>query len=283
MLRTDITVSTSVVLVALAIGLFGGAGFGWLSTDGASTSVRDTAGHVLDVGVAEAAAADQAAPVLVTASGTASTPVAAVAPAVPIATPAPAVKSPVKPVVKKPVITKPVAKKSAPKRSVVRKPVAKKPAQKARAIREQAADKFLPMRLLADESTAGPGTAAILRRKRGEYAGRLIPIDRTSACPRVAMAFFRMRADAQRNGVKLRVVNGFRTKSHQRRLYRELGPVYAAKPGKSLHHRASELDITMRPGGGDRTHRWLIKHGPRYGFVQRYSWEPWHWGFVRGC
>jgi soluble lytic murein transglycosylase-like protein len=24
-------------------------------------------------------------------------------------------------------------------------------------------------------------------------------------------------------------------------------------------------------------------NGGRFGFVQRYSWEPWHWGYVPGC
>lgn len=240
--RTHITVPTPVIVLALLVGLFGGIGYEWLGSGGAGAD----AGHVFDVGVADAAAAS-------------STPIVQ-------AEPAPVL------VATEPVVTKPVVRTPP-----VKKPIARKP------VREQSAEKFLPMRLLADESTAGPGTAGILRRKRGEYAGRLIPIDRTSACPRVAMAFFRMRADAQRNGVKLRVVNGFRTKTHQRRLYRELGPVYAAPPGKSLHRRATELDIAMKPGGVDRTYRWLVKHGGRYGFVQRYSWEPWHWGYVRGC
>ena len=28
---------------------------------------------------------------------------------------------------------------------------------------------------------------------------------------------------------------------------------------------------------------WLVAHGPGFGFIQRYSWEPWHWGYVAGC
>jgi LAS superfamily LD-carboxypeptidase LdcB len=134
-----------------------------------------------------------------------------------------------------------------------------------------------------DESTMGPGTSVKARKLRGEYSGTLVPINRTSACPNVSRAFFRMRAAAARSGVPLYVRSGFRTKKHQGRLFRELGPVYAARPGKSLHHAASELDIVMRPGGGDNIHVWLTRNAGRFGFIQRYSWEPWHWGYVKGC
>lgn len=223
MFRSDITIPTPIVLIAVVAGLMGGLGYGWVSTEGAAHGVHIDASDALGIGVSEATAADLPDAVAVTdVKETASTPP-----------------------------TKRVAK--------------------------------VPARRVLDESTIGPGTASILRRKRGEYAGRLVPIDSTSACPRVAKAFFRMRADAQRNGVRLYVTSGFRTRGHQTRLYRELGPVYAARPGKSLHRRATELDIRMRPGGGDRTHRWLTKHGARFGFVQRYSWEPWHWGYAAGC
>jgi soluble lytic murein transglycosylase-like protein len=35
--------------------------------------------------------------------------------------------------------------------------------------------------------------------------------------------------------------------------------------------------------GGDGAHAWLRDNAGRFGFVQRYSWEPWHWGYVPGC
>jgi soluble lytic murein transglycosylase-like protein len=35
--------------------------------------------------------------------------------------------------------------------------------------------------------------------------------------------------------------------------------------------------------GGDGAHAWLRDHAGRFGFVQRYAWEPWHWGYVPGC
>ena len=35
--------------------------------------------------------------------------------------------------------------------------------------------------------------------------------------------------------------------------------------------------------GGGGAHAWLARNGGRFGFVQRYSWEPWHWGYNPGC
>jgi hypothetical protein len=38
----------------------------------------------------------------------------------------------------------------------------------------------------------------------------------------------------------------------------------------------------MHNGGGG-AYAWLSRNGSRFGFVQRYSWEPWHWGYLPGC
>jgi soluble lytic murein transglycosylase-like protein len=54
-----------------------------------------------------------------------------------------------------------------------------------------------------------------------------------------------------------------------------------APPGLSRHRDATELDLNML--GGDGAHAWLRANGERFGFVQRYGWEPWHWGYVPGC
>lgn len=140
-----------------------------------------------------------------------------------------------------------------------------------------------PAPVQGDESVSGPGTSAAERRARGEYAGPLVVIDGTGACPAVADAFIRMRTAAAKDRIRLHVRSGFRTRTHQARLYRELGPKWAARPGTTLHHDATELDIRMMPGAGNPVHRWLGQHAGRFGFVQRYSWEPWHWGFVAGC
>ncbi|MBC7461766.1 MAG: D-alanyl-D-alanine carboxypeptidase family protein [Thermoleophilia bacterium] len=117
----------------------------------------------------------------------------------------------------------------------------------------------------------------------GAYAGPLETVPGGArACPRAAAAFNAMAGDASRDGVALVATSGFRSYAEQAVLYARLGPRLAAPPGTSRHHDATEFDIAVGPAGSP-THRWLTAHGPTHGFIQRYSWEPWHWGFVAGC
>jgi hypothetical protein len=116
----------------------------------------------------------------------------------------------------------------------------------------------------------------------GVYAGPLELVDGVPVCPAVAAAYRRMDAAAARDGVTLVATSGFRGWAEQATLYAQLGPGIAAPPGTSRHHDATELDIAVGPAGS-ATHRWLQRHGASFGFVQRYSWEPWHWGYVAGC
>ena len=116
----------------------------------------------------------------------------------------------------------------------------------------------------------------------GQYAGPLELAGGVPVCPVVAAAFRAMDRDARSDGIGLRPTSGFRTFAEQAVLYAALGPTIAAPPGASRHHDATELDIAVGPAGSS-THRWLSTHGPGFGFLQRYSWEPWHWGFVAGC
>ena len=50
-----------------------------------------------------------------------------------------------------------------------------------------------------------------------------------------------------------------------------------APPGQSLHRCATELDL-----GPEAAYGWLAENASRFGFVQRYSWEAWHYGFTTG-
>jgi hypothetical protein len=125
-------------------------------------------------------------------------------------------------------------------------------------------------------SDGGPNSA-------GVYSGPLAFVDGgVPVCPRVAGAYRAMDAAALRDGITLTATSGFRGWAEQAALYALLGPAIAAPPGASRHHDATELDISVGPAGSS-THRWLQAHGPGFGFIQRYSWEPWHWGFVAGC
>ena len=116
----------------------------------------------------------------------------------------------------------------------------------------------------------------------GIYAGPLVTVDGVQLCPRVGEAFRALDVAASRDGIALTPTSGFRGYAEQAVLYAQLGPGLAAPPGTSRHHDATELDINVGPAGSV-THEWLRDHGPSHGFVQRYSWEPWHWGFLAGC
>ena len=94
--------------------------------------------------------------------------------------------------------------------------------------------------------------------------------------PDVAAAFDRMAAAAREDGISLIVVSGFRSNTEQALLFaRHPDPKWVAPPGKSLHRLATELDL-----GPAAAYGWLAAKAERYHFIQRYSWEPWHYGFT---
>jgi hypothetical protein len=116
----------------------------------------------------------------------------------------------------------------------------------------------------------------------GGYAGPLRYRDGRPMCPAVAAAFDLMDAAAHAGGIDLVVVSGFRSDAEQAVLFaRHPDPKWVAPPGHSRHRDATELDLNMTAGGA--AHAWLALNGGRFGFVQRYSWEPWHWGYAPGC
>ncbi len=125
---------------------------------------------------------------------------------------------------------------------------------------------------------AGPAGWA----RGGGYSGPLLHRDGKPMCPAVAAAFDLMDASARTDGIDLVVVSGFRSDAEQAILFaRHPDPKWVAPPGRSRHRDATELDLNMTTGGA--AHDWLAANAPRFGFVQRYSWEPWHWGYVPGC
>jgi hypothetical protein len=94
--------------------------------------------------------------------------------------------------------------------------------------------------------------------------------------PDVARAFDRLAAFARADGVDLIVTSGYRSDAEQAELYkRHPDPKWVAPPGRSLHRLGTELDL-----GPPSAYRWLARNAGRFHFVQRYSWEPWHYGFT---
>lgn len=114
----------------------------------------------------------------------------------------------------------------------------------------------------------------------GGYAGPLVHRDGKPTCPQVAAAFDVMDAAARADGIDLVVVSGYRSDAEQAVLFaRHPDPRWVAPPGRSRHRDATELDLATGGGAG----AWLARNATRFGFAQRYSWEPWHFGYLPGC
>jgi hypothetical protein len=124
----------------------------------------------------------------------------------------------------------------------------------------------------------GPAAGETGMASGGGYAGPLVYRDGEGMRPDVAAAYDRMRAAASADGVSLLVVSGFRSDAEQAALFAaHPDPTWVAPPGHSLHRCATELDL-----GAASAYGWLAANATRFGFVQRYSWEAWHYGFVAG-
>jgi hypothetical protein len=112
----------------------------------------------------------------------------------------------------------------------------------------------------------------------GGYSGPLVFRDGEGMRPDVAAAYDRMATAARADGLALIVVSGFRSDAEQAELFAaHPDPTWVAPPGHSLHRCATELDL-----GPSSAYGWLAANASRFGFVQRYSWEAWHYGFDAG-
>ncbi len=112
----------------------------------------------------------------------------------------------------------------------------------------------------------------------GGYSGPLVYRTGEGMRPDVAAAFDRMAAAAAGAGLTLVINSGFRSDAEQAALFAaHPDPTWVAPPGHSLHRCATELDL-----GPESAYGWLAANATRFGFVQRYSWEAWHYGFVAG-
>ncbi|HYJ21398.1 MAG TPA: transglycosylase SLT domain-containing protein [Solirubrobacterales bacterium] len=135
----------------------------------------------------------------------------------------------------------------------------------ASAVAEAAA----PMGAIGGASTMAAG---------GGYSGPLVFRTGEGMRPDVAAGFDRMAASARGAGISLLVVSGFRSDAEQAALFAaHPDPTWVAPPGRSLHRCATELDL-----GPESAYGWLAANAGRFGFVQRYSWEDWHYGFDAG-
>ncbi|CAA9473182.1 MAG: hypothetical protein AVDCRST_MAG38-1458 [uncultured Solirubrobacteraceae bacterium] len=140
------------------------------------------------------------------------------------------------------------------------------PARRSVSLRARAEAEIAP--------SAGTGIAGVA--SGGGYEGPLAYRQGKPMRPDVAMAFDRLSAAARGDGVPLVINSGFRSDAEQAVLFaRRPDPRWVAPPGRSLHRNATELDL-----GPESAYAWLSRNARRFGFVQRYSWEPWHYGYV---
>jgi hypothetical protein len=112
----------------------------------------------------------------------------------------------------------------------------------------------------------------------GGYDGPLAYRQGKPMRPDVALAFDRMAAAARDEaGLFLSISSGFRSDAEQARLFAaHPDPKWVAPPGESLHRYATELDL-----GPPAAYGWLEANAGRFGFVKRYAWEAWHFGYIR--
>lgn len=117
----------------------------------------------------------------------------------------------------------------------------------------------------------------------------------------------RMIADAEKDGMCLVVISGYRTPDKQQQLYNEGGHSLVALPSRSEHVKGIAVDLGgcpmvngVRDDSGTRLelkndfdtlpeYQWLLKNAGKYGFAQSYTEEnfaitgtqaePWHWRY----
>jgi soluble lytic murein transglycosylase-like protein len=129
----------------------------------------------------------------------------------------------------------------------------------------------------AELSPAAGGPAMPGQATGGGYSGPLAYRGGKPMRPDVALAFDRLAAAARADGIALVVNSGFRSDAEQAKLFAaNPDPRWVARPGQSLHRNGTELDL-----GPPSAYGWLAANAPRFGFVRRYSWEAWHYGYVR--
>jgi hypothetical protein len=137
-----------------------------------------------------------------------------------------------------------------------------------------AGEERLPVALTAEAELAPPATATVTASVgAGEYGGPLQTRQGKPMRPDVALAFDRMEAAARADGVALTITSAWRSNAEQAVLFaRHPDPKWVAPPGRSLHRLGTELDL-----GPPAAYGWLARNATRFGFLQRYSWEPWHY------
>ena len=113
--------------------------------------------------------------------------------------------------------------------------------------------------------------------------------------------FDKMRSDAEKDGISINIISGYRSYAIQREVYNNYkrndpagADTYSARPGHSEHQTGLSADINTASStaGFENTkeYAWLNENAHNYGFILRYpkgkEWitgyifEPWHWRYI---
>jgi hypothetical protein len=112
-----------------------------------------------------------------------------------------------------------------------------------------------------------------------------VTVDGHLAQIHTANAYIVMAKAAAKDGVKLKVVSGFRSMAEQKYLYHCYTSCscnncnLAAKPGYSNHQSGHALDLNTSSSG---VYHWLSNHAAHYGFKRTVASEDWHWEWWGG-
>lgn len=105
-------------------------------------------------------------------------------------------------------------------------------------------------------------------------------VDTAHLTPTLGRALTAATAAARRDGVRIRVVSGYRTPAHQLQLYEQAIRTYGSArlarrwvlpPSESAHVRGEAVDVGPRSAAV-----WLQTHGTTWGLCRRYDNEWWH-------
>lgn len=117
---------------------------------------------------------------------------------------------------------------------------------------------------------------------------------------KLMIAYYLMKLCALKDGVKLKIISGFRSYDYQEKIYniyvKEFGEektnTFSAKPGHSEHQTGLAIDICDDSDKfiGTKEDKWLQKNAYKFGFIIRYpkgkeeitgyKYEPWHLRYV---
>ena len=140
---------------------------------------------------------------------------------------------------------------------------------------------------------SSPYGCTLIANKSYALPASYAPGDLTKEC---RAAFNEMAAAAEKDGVDLFIVSGYRSYALQKSLYeryaaedgRAAADTYSARPGHSEHQTGLAMDLNSLSASFAYTRegRWLAENAFRFGFVIRYPagkqsvtgyvYEPWH-------